>query len=83
MKYKGFIIEKVLAPGSTFNISKNGDIKPRRPRKEDTTYDILDPMEGMGRFTNEPSIAEAKSTIDDLLDIMGMPSNTPSEWDKL
>lgn len=83
MKYKGFTFEKQFSPGSTFNALDDGRITPRRPRKEDTTYNILDPMENDSRHTTCDSIVECKVEVDRLLKILGLKDNKPATWQAL
>lgn len=84
MKYKGFVIQKVYHVGSDFKITEDGSVKTTRPRKEDIAYyEILDPMENMGRWIAEGTLEECKTTIRRFLHEVGMKSNSPSEWAKL
>ncbi len=84
MNYKGFVIRKAFHPGSDFKITENSSVVPRKPKKEDTYWDIIDPMVGPdARWTSEDSLKEAKKVIDDLLGKIGMISNSQKEWDKL
>jgi hypothetical protein len=80
MKYRGFIIEKVVAAGADFDFTADGRLKPRKPHKEDTTYDVLDPMEGDSRYCTEDSLTEAKAAIRAVLAKMGMKDNSPQSW---
>ena len=83
MKYRGFVIEASYIVGSDFTI-KNGAITPRKPTKTDIEYySILDPMENMRKYCAENTIAECKTEIDRLLQVLNMKSNAPSEWAKL
>lgn len=84
MKYKGFIIEPHYCAGSDFTINKQGEVKARKPTAKDIEYyNILDPMEGMKKHCAEFTIKECKETIDNLLLVLNMNSNSPSDWAKL
>lgn len=83
MKYKGFVIEPSYYVGSDFTI-KNGKVIPRKQTVKDIEYyNILDPMENMRKYCAENTIAECKSEIDRLLQVLNMKSNAPREWAKL
>ena len=84
MKYKGFIIEPYYSAGSDFTITAQGETKLRKPTSKDIEYyNILDPMEGMKKHCAEFTIKECKATIDSLLIVLNMKSNSPSDWAKL
>ena len=84
MVYKGFILRKAFYPGSDFKVTEAGSIVPRKPKKEEIYYDLIDPMVGPdARWTSTDSVKEAREVINKLLIAMNMKSNTPKEWDKL
>lgn len=84
IKFKGFVIQRVYCAGSDFHVTDDGQIKPRRPSKEDIDYyEILDPMEGMKRWIAEDTLENCKVTINRFLFDVGMKSNVPREWAKL
>jgi hypothetical protein len=82
MKYKGFNIEPVYEwdckPDSNSLSGRWKDIKGKI-----IYYEILDPMEGGGKFCCENTINECKETIDMVLQKMSMKDNTSKSWAQL
>ena len=84
MKYKGFNIAPIYAPGSNFKVTKDARAIPRKPKKEDILYfEINDPMDGDKRWAAEKTIPECRAAINGLLNKIDMKSNSQKEWDKL
>ena len=84
MKYKGFEIEPSYFVGSTFVITKDDQVKDRKPTRKDVEYyEVFDPMENGKRSFAEDDIKTCKQEIDRILGIMGMKDNKPETWAKL
>jgi hypothetical protein len=74
-KYRGFVLEKVYLPGSTF-IIRRGRVFDRKPRATDLAYvQILDPLDNGRRLWRAATVITAKASIDDFLIRMGWERN--------
>ena len=84
MNYKGFILRKAFHVGSDLKVSDEGMVLPRKPKKDEGYWEVIDPMIGPDSvWTSFDTVKECKGYLDQLLLNIGMVSNKPLEWAKL
>ena len=73
MKYRGYIIEPQYLPGADFKLDSQGQVVPRKPKKEDIDFYLVKEAATGRREPNCSTVSEAKQWIDHMRTCEGQP----------